>query len=206
MLFRILIVIYLIFIICLGGYYLSFLRYNDKKIVDIEALKTQNKILQQEIENLNKFKDVKIDYVIGKVVFRNIHNFYNEIVIDLGEEDNVSINDGVINSEGLIGIVSEVYDNKSLVRLLSSDYNVSVKINDVYGNLNKGNVTLLNKYAEIKEDDLVYTSGYNNIPEGIYVGSIEKVSLDNDELGKKVKIRLVDNTNLNYIGVIRSRK
>lgn len=206
MLFKFLIIIYLIVIVCFGGYAASFFKYNDKKIVDMEVLRTQNRILQNEVDELNKLKSIKGEYVIGRVIVRNIHDFYSEVVIDLGRNDGISVTDGVLNSEGLVGIVSEVYENKSLVRLLSSNYNVSVKINDVYGNLNQGKVTLLDKYSEIKKDDLVYTSGYSGIPYGIYVGRVEEITMDGDNLGKEVKIKLVDNTHLNYVGVIRSDK
>ena len=202
-LFRIIMVLCLLSTIYLGGYYFSYFKYNDRELVDIEALKTQNRILQDEINSLNGIINNE-DYLIGKVIFRNIHDFYGEIVINLGSEDGINKNDAVLNCDGLIGIVYKVEKNKSFVKLLSTDYNVSVKINDTYGNLNKGKVTLLSKYSEFNIGDKVYTSGYSGLQEGIFVGTIKEVYMDKNNLGKEVSLELVDNTNLNYVSIVRS--
>lgn len=202
--FRIIIIIFLIASICLGGYYASYLKYNDKKIVDLEALRTQNRLLQKEIEEINGLKTEKGEYIIGKVILRNMHDFFGEVVINLGSNDGVKKNDAVLNSEGLVGVVYRVEENKSFVKLLSSDFNVSVKINDTYGNLNKGKVNLLSKYSDFHEGDKVYTSGYSGLQEGIFVGTIKEVFMEKNNLGKEVSVELVDNTNLNYVSVIRS--
>lgn len=200
---KLIIVILLLGLIFGGGYYISYFKYSDKELVDYEALKTQNRLLQAELEEVNNFKELEGDYLIGKVVVRNIHDFYNEVVINLGSDDGIYDGDAVINSEGLVGIVDKVDKKTAVVKLLTGNYNVSVKINELYGNLNGGKVTLLDKFKEV-DGDKVYTSGYSKIPEGIYVGTIINVKMDNNDLGKEVNVKLIDNTNLNYVAVIRS--
>lgn len=202
-LFRIIIVLCLLSVVYLGSYYFSYFKYNDRALVEIEALKTQNKILQNEINSLNGITN-NGDYLIGKVIFRNIHDFYGEIVVNLGSEDGINKNDAVLNCDGLVGIVYKVEKNRSFVKLLSTDYNISVKINDTYGNLNKGRVTLLGKYSEFNEGDKVYTSGYSGMQEGIFVGTIKEVYMDKNNLGKEASLDLIDNTNLNYVSIVRS--
>ena len=64
----------------------------------------------------------------------------------------------------------------------------------------------LNKYSDIKEGDFVYTSNYGDVEKDIYVGIVKKVSYDKDGLGKEVEVELVDNKNLNYIGVVKRIK
>ncbi len=201
--YRILIVIFLISLICTSGYFIGYLKYNDRRIVDIEALRIENRALQSELKEIKNLKGINSEYIIGKIIVRNIHDFYNEIVVNLGSEDNISIGDTVISGDGLVGIVSKVEKNKSYVKLLTSDYNVSVKINDTYGNLNHGRVTLLDKYSELNVGDKVYTSGYSGMIEGIYVGEVVNVFMDSNNLGKEVEVKLVDNKNLNYVSIIR---
>lgn len=189
-----------------SGYIISYLKYNDYGLVELETLKVQNKLLQDELDSIENLKTIKEDYIIGKVIIRNIHEFYNEIVIDLGYDNQIKEGDAVLNSEGLIGIVYKVERNKSYIKLSSSDYNISVKINDTYGNLSAGKITMLNKYSELKEGDKVYTSNYSGLPENIYIGEIESISFDNENLGQTAKIKLIDNHNLNYVAVIVGAK
>lgn len=189
-----------------GGYYLSYLKYKDYEPIDAQALKVQNKLLQDELEKYDNFKSIKGDYLVGRIIVRNLYDFYNEIIVNLGTKDNINIGNVVINSEGLIGVVYKVEENKSYIKLLTSDYNISVKINETYGNISSGKITLLDKYNEIKVGDKVYTSGYSGLYEGIYIGEIESVSLDNEKLGQVAKVKLIDNKHLNYVAILTGTK
>lgn len=194
------------FIFLLGfNYVVSYLKYNDRDVVTYSVLIEQNKILKKELEELSDLEIDSESYIIGKVLFRDMYNFYEEIVINLGS-DKVDIGDAVVGSDGLIGVVYKVNKNTANVKLLSSDYNVSVVVGDTYGNLNNGIISMLDKYSDIKEGDLVYTSGFSEVEKGIYVGKVKKVFLDNEGLGKEVEVELADNKNLNYIGVIKRIK
>ena len=75
---------------------------------------------------------------------------------------------------------------------LIKDYNYNNNYLEVEGISNTESVSV---------GDYVYTSGLGNIVEGIYVGSVSKV--DNDSLGLVLDINLIDNSNLNYVGVIK---
>lgn len=198
-----LIVTLLLLFIVASGYTSSFLLFNNEKYVINKATEIELNKLKNDISSLDLFKDISGDYIIGRVIQRDIHNFYNEVVINIGTINGVSENDAVINEEGLIGIIYKVTEYYSYVKLLTSDYNVSVKINDTYGNLSNGKVTLLDKYSEINEKDKIYTSGYSKTIKDIYIGEISNVKYDNENLGKEVEVKLIDNHNLNYIAVIR---
>jgi hypothetical protein len=108
----------------------------------------------------------------------------------------------VLNYNGLVGIVTKVEKNKCNVKLLTTDFNISVRINDTYGNLNDGIITMIDKYSDINIGDNIYTSGLDDVPGDIYVGEVLSVSLDKDELGKEVKAKLVDNNYLNYVYIV----
>lgn len=200
----ILFILFVITIFCFS-YISSYFKYNDSSFIESELLIKENLLLKKEINELSGFEMKSDSYIIGKVLNRDLYSFYEEIVINLGEED-VSVGDAVVNEKGLIGVVYKVGNYRSVVKLLTSNYNVSVVIGNTYGNLNNGTISMLNKYSDIKEGDLVYTSNYGDVEKDIYVGIVKKVSYDKDGLGKEVEVELVDNKNLNYIGVIKRIK
>ena len=195
--FYIIVGIFIVLSFMLGNIF-SYLRFDDKKYVSSYVLKLKNKELEDEVSELRKFVNSDLNefsYVIGKVKYRDLYKFNEEIVIDVRD---VSKGDAVVNSEGLVGIV---VSDKGNVKLLTSTYNVSVSIGECYGNLSNGKVTMVDKECNVREGDKVYTSGLGNIVKGIYVGSVSKV--DNDSLGLVLDINLIDNSNLNYVGVIK---
>lgn len=183
------------------GYFLSFLRFNDYEYVIDSMVKLENDNLNKRVLELEDALNLKSnsDFIVSRVLIRDIYNFYDEIIIDTSDVD---IGDAVFNQDGLIGIVADVRDERTIVSLLTGDVNVSVSVNGIYGNLNHGLITMMDKYADINIGDKVYTSGLTLIPYGIYVGEV--ISVSEDELGKKANIKLVANNNLNYVGVARS--
>lgn len=201
-------VILLIIVISLvigGNYLFNYLKYNNKEEVDIAVLQQENDILRDEIKSLKKIESLDNSYVIARVILREIHNFYNEIIINVGS-NKVNVGDPVINEEGLVGIISEVNKSEANVKLLSSNLSLSVKVDDTYGNLKGKKVDLLDKYSELKVGDIITTSGLTNIPGGIYVGKIKRVKMDENNLGKELEVELVDNQDLIYVGVLSSLK
>ena len=195
--FYIIVGIFIVLSFMLGNIF-SYLRFDDKKYVSSYVLKLKNKELEDKVRELRKFVNSDLNdfsYVIGKVKYRDLYKFNEEIVIDVRD---VSKGDAVVNSEGLVGIV---VSDKGNVKLLTSTYNVYVSIGECYGNLSNGSVDMVDKECNVREGDKVYTSGLGNIVKGIYVGSVSKV--DNDSLGLVLDINLIDNSNLNYVGVIK---
>lgn len=203
--FKILTIIVLFIFVIESSYAFSYLKYNNKDIVELNTLKEENRILKEEIKNNELLDGLDHDYVIARVILRDIHNFYNEIVINVGS-DKINVGDAVVNEEGLVGIVGEVQENISYVKLLNSRYSLSVKVGNTYGNLKGNTVDLLDKYSEISDGDLIYTSGLTGIPKDIYVGKVNRIKMDNNNLGKELEVTLVDISDLIYVGVISSIK
>ena len=184
------------------SYYLNYIKYDNKDVVEINTLKIENNNLKDQVKELEKLynlKPVNENYVISKVILRNIHEFYNEIVL-LSNSKDVEIGNAVINEEGLIGLVKDIKDENIYVALLTGNYNVSVKINETYGNLNNERVTMLDKYSDIKIGDTVYTSGLTKVPANILVGYVKEVN--KTSINTEVTISLLDNHNLNYVSIM----
>ena len=192
----------MLFLVYCLSYGISSIRFDDKKYIEISGLLEENRVLKNELLELG---DITLtNGIVGKVLLRDLYSFYDEIILNVGSEDGVVKDSAVINEYGLVGIVSKVDKNKSYVKLLSSHYNISVKVNDNYGNYNNGRVTMIDKYTEIKEGDAVYTSGLDNVTGNIFLGKVTKVKLDSDGLGKELEIDYVNNKNLNYVYVVGS--
>lgn len=188
-----------------GNYLFNYFKYNNKDEVNVAVLQDELTILRNEIKDLESVKNFDSDYVIARVILRDIHSFYNEVVINVGS-NKVEVGDPVVNEEGLIGIIDKVHKDTANVKLLTSEMNISVKVDETYGNLKGQKVDLLDKYSELKVGDVIVTSGLTQIPEGLYVGKIKKVKMDENNLGQELEVELVNNDDLIYVGVIKTIK
>lgn len=186
-------------------YLINYLKYDDSSIIDNEMILKENMFLKKELSDLSDFKLNSSYFYVSKVLYRDVYSFYDEIVIS-NKDKNIKNGDAVVNENGLVGIVYKYNNNVAYAKLLTSDYNVSVVIGDVYGNLNNGVITMLNKYSDIKVGDLVYTSGFGEVEKGLLVGKVSDVLYDKDKLGKEVLVELIDNDYLNYVGIVRKIK
>ena len=114
----------------------------------------------------------------------------------------------VIDDNGLIGIISSVKKNTSIVKLITNKTtNISVKINDSYGILKsldgKVFVSDFSYYDNINIGDKIYTSGIGNIKGDIYIGEVIDIKLNETEIEKIVEVKLAGNINkLNYLYVV----
>lgn len=192
-------------IIFVGVHLISLFKCDNSSSIYNKIILEENSFLKKELNDLREVAVESDNYFISKVLYRDVYSFYDEIVINNLNKD-IRKGDAVINENGLIGIVYKSNDNLAYAKLLTSNYNVSVVIGDVYGNLNNGIISMLNKYSDIKVGDLVYTSGYGEVEKGLLVGTVCDVSYDNDGLGKEVKVKLIDNNYLNYVGIVRKLK
>lgn len=179
---------------------------DDYYATEVNILKEENKSLKDELKNLTNL-DIyaSYKYSLTRLSYRDIYNNY-EIHIQGGSEKDYKENNAVVNSEGLVGIITTVKKYDSKVRLLSGVPNLSVKINDTYGTLSGYEDGLLvinniSNYAKINLNDEVYTSTLGTIKEHILVGTVYKV--EESDIDKKIYVKSkVDFNNLNYLYVV----
>ena len=177
--------------ISVGNVYYSDVLYYDLKD-KYNDLATKNNILYDDYSILG-----------AAVIQRNIYSFFDEIIINRGSNDNIKVDDAVVNSDGLVGVVSKVYEEYSVVNLITNDdFNISVKINDSYGTYNNGIVSNIINYDEVNVGDYIYTSGLTNVVGSIYIGRVDSISLDKYEIEKKINVDLIDIGNLRHVYVI----
>ena len=176
-----------------------FLIFINSNLDDTKIIMDYNNYLKEELDNIKKINDIKInddlDLKVSRVKYRDVYEFTNTITIFKGFKNGVFKGDVVLNNEGLIGVVTKTYDYYSIVTLITNkDSNISVKINDAIGILKVINnnlvVTNINNYELVNKEDKIYTSGLGNLPENIYIGIVEDVFLNETEIEKFASVNI----------------
>lgn len=152
------------------------------------------------------------NYILSKVIYRDVYDFYNEILINKGESDNVKKGDAIVSTKGLVGVISKVNKNSSYVNVLyNKNLKVSVSINDTYGILesinNKLYVTNVLSDSIINIGDIVYTSGLTSITGNIPVGIVKSISTTKDKLTKIIEVKEISNLkDIDYVVIISNKE
>lgn len=170
--------------------------------VKYDMLLMYNKELSEENERLREIlkmkEEKKLNIKVAKVNFRNPNNIYERFYIDLGKKDGIKKNYIVLAGENLIGKIGKVYDDYSIVDMITGE-NYSVSSLTENNNLgivrgsNEGDGTLYfeaNTFQEnISVGEKIYTSGISEIyPKDIYLGKVSEVIENGAEVLKSVKV------------------
>jgi rod shape-determining protein MreC len=143
------------------------------------------------------------EYQIFKanVIKNSLNKADNYITLDRGTTEGIRPEMGVVDANGVVGIVYKTSPHYSLViPLLNSKSSISCKIvgRDYFGYLKweGGNSRFaylkdLPRHAEFNLGDTVVTSGYSTVfPEGVMVGTVDDMSDSHDGLSYLLKIKL----------------
>ncbi len=208
--FILVLVFFLIFYLFENSYLKESNKIFDNMENNITSLKEE--LLDEKKQNLiNQYQfDDYLDYHLeySKVLFRDLYHFKKEITIYKGKLAHIKNNNLVINQNGLVGVVSKVNKNKSIVQLLTNDHtSLSVKVGNYYGILKYKNNNLviegIDNKSDIKIGDKVYTSDLSIHPEHILVGMISDIHYDKYEIEQILTVTpAVDFNNLSYLAVI----
>lgn len=202
---------------------------NDKDETASESYliqKNVNASLEKEIKELKDTLELNktlTEYtpVNATILSRNKSYWFNTITIDKGSNSGIEKNMAVITKNGLVGKISSVSKNSSEVKLITSD-DVNFKVSVAIKTNNDDNYAILNGYnkktglikasdidktTEIKEGDVVLTSGLGqSTPQGIYIGTVEKIESDKYNLSKNVYIKTYQDFNdIHYVTVLRTK-
>jgi rod shape-determining protein MreC len=144
----------------------------------------------------------------------------NYLKIDLGEQDGIKKNSAVMDKNGLIGVVYEVYPTSSKVQL----------INDLNNNITKGisakaknrdnsegiisetfnDQLVMSKIdsKDIEKGDIVETTGLGGVfPKQLKIGYIDKVLDSSNDLLKTAYIKIQFNPrDISYVFVVENSK
>lgn len=196
-----------------------------------EDLNRRNAALEQEVVNLREslqkyaeaeFKDTLVvdsgvthfNFIVAHVINNSIYRPYNYLTIDKGSNDGLRAELGVVDQNGVVGIISVVGKRSSrVISLLNPDFRLSCKIkgSEHFGSLvwdgNDPTTALLEelpRHTIYKPGDTVVTSGYSAVfPPGLPVGLILDDDKDHNENFFTLKVKLfADFTALSNVQVV----
>lgn len=160
--------------------------------------------------------DTIYEYIPAQVVNNSTGSANNYIIINKGKADGIARDMGVISSDGIVGVVTDVSKHyASIMSLLHSKSFVGVrfKANQQLGSLkwNTGNyrfgmVEDIPTHVHLQQGDTVITSSYSFIfPEDMMVGTVEEAYESTSGALNEAKIRFATNfATLRHVYVIRN--
>ena len=169
------------------------------------------------IERMRKESLSGYDIFKAKVVNNTLTHADNYITLDKGEKDGIRSEMGVVDGNGVVGIVYMTSDHYSVViPVLNSKSSISCKIknSDYFGFLkwdggasNYATVKDMPRHSLFSLGDTIVTSGHSAVfPSGIPIGTVEDISDSHDGLSYLLKVRLfTDFGKLNDVRVIAKK-
>ncbi|MHC1720771.1 MAG: rod shape-determining protein MreC [Clostridiaceae bacterium] len=173
----------------------------EKKLVEYNSMSSEN----IRLSSMLNFKDTHQDYdYIGcNVIGVNGSGYLDQFVINRGSDDGIAKNMVAVTGEGLVGQITYVSSNYSIVQTLSNE-NLAVSAMVEGTNENSG---ILKGYKDsgssliakiyylpidstLKKGDVILTSGLGGLyPKGIRIGTVLSVSEDKGKVMKTALIR-----------------
>ena len=155
-------------------------------------------------------------FIVGRVINNSLFRTRNYITINCGEADGVRPDMGVVDQNGVVGIVNVVGTHASrVISVLNSDLRLSCKLkgSDAFGSLSWDGESP--RYAILEElprhvpfeiGDTIVTSGHSVVfPEGIPVGTVVERMRDADDNFYSLRVLLAaDFSTLSTICVIEN--
>ncbi len=187
---------------------------------EVIALREHNLALRQQLlqdslrttDSLGRFR-----FILATVVNNSVVNPYNYITVNKGRLDSIQPEMGVMDQNGVVGVVNTVSDHHArIISLLNPNFRLSCKLrgNDAFGSLvwdgkspYEAILEELPKQVRFHKGDTIITSGYSAVfPEGIPVGTIIGSTRGEDDNFNTLRIKLLtDFSTLSTVKVISNR-
>ena len=199
--------------------YFSLRRENNILLEENRALRNsnQNEIIFKNYFFIDSIRGYQFEFFSGKVVKNSVLSKNNFITINKGSADGIKKDMGVVNSNGVIGIVTNVSRNYCVaLSVLNSLNSVGCKLkkSDYYGaaswdEKNYRQIILegIPNHVLINRGDTVVTSGYGSVfPPNVTVGVIDTFWKNTDNNFFTVRINLsVDLKKITNVYLIKNK-
>ena len=157
-------------------------------------------------------------FTSAKVISNSVNKQFNYISLNKGSRQGIKPDMGIINDEGVVGVITNVSSNYSTgLSLLNKRLSIPAKIikSNSLGALswdgehaNTADLKEIPFHITVNVGDTVVTSGYSNIfPEGIMIGIISKWDQESGTNFYNIKVELSTNfRTLKYVEVVQNTK
>ena len=161
------------------------------------------------IDSLRPFR-----FIVATAISNSVTRPYNYITLDKGEADGLQPEMGVMDQNGVVGVVNVTGRHHArVISLLNPNFRLSCKLrgSDTFGSLvwdgndpQRAILEELPKHTIFHKGDTIVTSGYSAVfPEGLPVGTIEGTARGADDNFFTLRIKLLtDFTALSTVKVI----
>lgn len=157
-------------------------------------------------------------YTSAKVINNSVDKQDNYITLNKGRKHGVKPDQGIINSDGVVGVIIHVSESFSLgFSVLNKRWGASAKLkkSGTFGPLSwdgtdsrYANLTGIPYHVELAVGDTVVTSSYSSVfPEGIMIGTVNSIEQPPGENYYKIIIELAVNFRaLSYVDIVENLK
>lgn len=163
----------------------------ESDLTSLSAVKKENDDLRAQLEIPDR---TNYEIIQSHIIGGDLQSLNNSIiVIDAGSKDGVAVDDVGVFSKYLVGKITEVSENSSVLTLfLSSNLEIPVISEKnrtkglVKGDVNTGLIMEKVLREEVLEvDEKILTSGIGGFPEDLIVGSVQEVVGNDADVEKK---------------------
>ena len=185
--------------------------------LESEVIALRSKVESLELEAMHDSVETfeplrKFDFILAPVINNSITHPHNYITISKGEADGVKPEMGVVDQNGVVGVVNVTGKHYArIISLLNPDFRLSCKLkgSDVFGSLvwdgkspDEALLEELPKHTVFEPGDTIITSGYSAVfPEGIPVGIVKETERNADDNFFTLRIRLL--TDFSKLSTVR---
>lgn len=153
-------------------------------------------------------------FIPAKVINNSVNKQNNYITLNKGRRHGIKVDQGILNGDGVVGVITNVSDSYSMgFSLLNKRWGVSAKLksNGTFGPISWDGTDArfvdLNGipfHVELAVGDTVVTSSYSSIfPEGLIIGKVHSFEQPQGENYFKIKVELeADFYSLSYVIVV----
>ena len=188
----------------------------EKELRDAKKATLENEQLRAALDM--KQRDASLVFESAEIVARGDNNISSTFMLDKGSLSGIAVNNCVVTADGMVGYISEVGINWSVVTtvidtgmeasaIVSRTRDVASAEGD-YELMRDGKFKLsyLEKDAQLVRGDTVETSGFGGLfPKGILIGRVEEVKSESHGITKyAVLAPCVDLSDIDHVLVIKS--
>lgn len=173
----------------------------EQRVAFLENVLRESGLDSARLHSVERLAPDKYRIFKANVIKNSLNRLDNYITLDRGSADSIRPEMGVVDANGVVGIVYKTSPHYSVViSLLNGKSSISCKIvgSDYFGYLKwEGGDSRfaylkdLPRHAEFNLGDTVVTSGYSTVfPEGVIVGTVDDMADSHDGLSYLLKIKL----------------